>query len=135
MHVLRSRILLRPRDFDRSVDFYEDQIGLVRSRDWGDVGHRGVVYFLGGGHLELSESASTDGANELRSADGARIRMWLQVADVETSEAELRERGVEIQQPAEMKPWGLIEMSIIDPDGLEIVIVEIPTTHPLRRRQ
>jgi transposase len=32
------------------------------------------------------------------------------------------------------KPWGLREMQIRDPDGLSIVIVEVPETHPLRRR-
>jgi hypothetical protein len=32
------------------------------------------------------------------------------------------------------KPWGLREMQIRDPDELSIVIVEVPETHPLRRR-
>jgi hypothetical protein len=32
------------------------------------------------------------------------------------------------------KPWELREMRIRDPDGLRIVIVEVPETHPLRRR-
>ncbi|MBV9039833.1 MAG: VOC family protein, partial [Acidimicrobiia bacterium] len=34
----------------------------------------------------------------------------------------------------ERKPWGLREMWIRDPDGLTIVIVEVPEDHPLRRR-
>jgi hypothetical protein len=31
------------------------------------------------------------------------------------------------------EPWGLIEMWIEDPDGIRIVIVEVPADHPLRR--
>ncbi|MGO8882593.1 MAG: VOC family protein, partial [Streptosporangiaceae bacterium] len=29
--------------------------------------------------------------------------------------------------------WGLIEMWIEDPDGIRIVLVEVPADHPLRR--
>ena len=30
-------------------------------------------------------------------------------------------------------PWGLAEMWIEDPDGIRIVLVEVPAGHPLRR--
>jgi hypothetical protein len=33
----------------------------------------------------------------------------------------------------EQEPWGLLEMWIADPDGVRIVLVEVPTEHPLRR--
>ena len=32
------------------------------------------------------------------------------------------------------KAWGLDEMRIEDPDGLRLVLVEVPPEHPLRRR-
>jgi hypothetical protein len=60
MQVLQSRVLLRPRDFERSVDFYETRLGLVRYRDCGEAPHRGVVYFLGGGFLELTDGAGRE---------------------------------------------------------------------------
>jgi hypothetical protein len=31
------------------------------------------------------------------------------------------------------EPWGLIEMWIEDPDGIRIVLVEVPADHPFRR--
>jgi hypothetical protein len=31
-------------------------------------------------------------------------------------------------------PWGLREMWIEDPDGMRLVLVEVPELHPLRRR-
>lgn len=129
MHVLSSRVLVRPADFDASVAFYEEQVGLVRYRDWGATGHRGVVYFLGGGFLELTEGARADGAF------GERIRLWLQVADVRAARDELAARGVAISEEPERKPWGLIESVVHDPDGLPLVLVETPVEHPLRRRQ
>lgn len=126
MEVLASRVLLRPGDFDRSVTFYEEDLGLSRFREWGSSGHRGVVYFLGGGYLELSEA---DHAPEPQG-----VRLWLQVADVHAVREELAGRGVRITAEPERKPWGLIEMSVPDPDGLELVIIETPLDHPLRRR-
>jgi catechol 2,3-dioxygenase-like lactoylglutathione lyase family enzyme len=125
--VLQSRVLLRPTDFERSLDFYDEQLGLSRYREWGDAGHRGVVYFLGGGYLELIES----GAGEAPTG----VRLWLQVADVHAERDRLAARGVAIAEEPERKPWGLIEMVVEDPDGLPLVIIETPLDHPLRRRQ
>lgn len=126
MHVLQSRVLLRPADFDAAVDFYERRLGLVRYREWGQRPRRGVVYFLGGGYLELTEG----------SEPGPVVgpRLWLQVADAEATREELAAAGVAISAEPERKPWGLIELSVHDPDGLELVIVETPGDHPLRRR-
>ncbi len=127
VQVLQSRVLLRPRDFERSLHFYEEQLGLVRYREWGEQPHRGVVLFLGGGYLELGESGEGEAPR------GARL--WLQVADLDDSVAELRSAGITIDEPPEHKPWGLLEAVVRDPDGLRLVLVETPVTHPLRRRQ
>lgn len=125
MHVLQSRVLITPSDFDASVAFYQGGLGLVRYREWGAAGHRGVVYFLGGGYLELNESGPPGPAR------GARL--WLQVADAAAAAAELADRGVVVAQGPVRQPWGLIEMIVEDPDGLELVVVETPDDHPLRR--
>ena len=127
MQVLAFRLLLDPADFAVSTGFYEEGLGLARFREWGDPPHRGVVYFLGGGYLELHESGG--GVR----ADG--VRLWMQVADAGAAYEELLTRGIEVDQPPARKPWGLIEMELRDPDGVAIVVVETPLDHPLRRRQ
>ncbi|HSK86459.1 MAG TPA: VOC family protein [Rubrobacter sp.] len=127
MEVLSSRVLVRPTDFERSLRFYAESLGLHVYREWSSGStRRGVVFFLGGGFLELSGSSPT-GTSESAS-------LWLQVRDVDAVGRELEEAGVDIIEPPTDKPWGLREMQIRDPDGLRIVIVEVPETHPLRRR-
>ena len=126
MEVLSSRVLLHPTDFQRSFRFYAESLGLHVYRQWSSGSTRGVVFFLGGGFLELSGS-SPSGASE-------SVGLWLQVRDVDSVGDEFEEAGVDIIEPPTDKPWGLREMQIRDPDGLRIVIVEVPETHPLRRR-
>lgn len=126
MHVLSGRVLLRPTDPERSRAFYGDALGLAVYREFGTGEERGTVYFLGGGFLELS------GRAEAPPAPG--LELWLQVADAAAAHDELRERGVRILRPPERMPWGLIEMWIADPDGVRIVVVEVPEGHPLRYR-
>ncbi|MGI5336614.1 VOC family protein [Streptomyces sp. CA-181903] len=126
VHVLSGRVLLRPTDPERSRAFYGGALGLAVYREFGTGEERGTVYFLGGGFLELS------GRAEAPPAPG--LELWLQVADAEAAHDELRERGVRILRPPERMPWGLIEMWIADPDGVRIVVVEVPEGHPLRYR-
>jgi uncharacterized glyoxalase superfamily protein PhnB len=75
----------------------------------------------------MSISGSRFGASE-------SVSLWLQVRDVDTVGRELEEASVEVFESPTDKPWGLREMQIRDPDGLCIVIVEVPESHPLRRR-
>lgn len=114
-------------DFGRSRTFYEQTLGLRIYREYGSGGVvTGVVYFLGGGFLEMT------GGGTGASSDG--VRLWLQLDDVMREEARLMAEGVAIRKRAERMPWGLIECWIEDPDGLELRLIEVPAEHPLRRR-
>ncbi|WP_406327991.1 VOC family protein [Streptomyces sp. NBC_00203] len=126
VHVLSSRTLLRPTDPERSRAFYGEQLGLAVYREFGTGPERGTVYFLGGGFLEVAGRSETP--------PSPALKLWLQVDDVTAAHGELTAAGVEVVRPPVKEPWGLIEMWIADPDGTEIVIVEIPEDHPLRYR-
>ena len=121
MEVLQSRVLLRPVDYERSVAFYRDVLGLHTYREW----VTGTVLFLGGGLLELSRSAGP--------VVDDKISLWLQVRDVDAEFDRLAAAGVEVVEPPVDEPWGLREARVRDPDGLMLVLVEIPPDHPMRR--
>ncbi|MGW0606768.1 VOC family protein [Streptomyces sp. NPDC002644] len=130
VHVLSSRTLIRPLDPPASRAFYGGQLGLAVYREFGTGDERGTVYFLGGGFLELSGRREPGEP----AAPGGAVRLWLQVEDAAAARDELAGRGVQIVREPVREPWGLIEMWIADPDGLPIVLVEIPADHPLRHR-
>ena len=125
MEVLSSRILLCPADPGRSRRFYRDVLGLAVYREFGPPEDPGVVFFLGSGLLEVSGRA--DGP------PGPSVMIWLQVRDVHAEHERLAAAGVGILRAPAAEPWGLTEMWIEDPDGLRIVLVEVPADHPLRR--
>jgi catechol 2,3-dioxygenase-like lactoylglutathione lyase family enzyme len=121
--VLSSRILLRPADPGRSRRFYRDLLGLAVCREFGSPADPGMVFFLGGGLLEVSGRAA--------GPPGHAVQIWLQVRDVHAEHERLAAAGA-LREPA-AEPWGLTEMWIEDPDGVRIVLVEVPAGHPLRR--
>ncbi len=125
MELLTSRIVLAPADLARSQAFYEQTLELAIYREWGTGAHRGVVFFLGGGGLlEVSGAGAAPPTSALK--------LVLQVRDLHATSAWLAERGVPISAAPEAKPWGLLEMTAQDPDGLELIFVEIPEAHPRR---
>ncbi|MGY5125961.1 VOC family protein [Streptomyces nigrescens] len=126
VHVLSSRVLLRPADPERSRAFYGEALGLEIYREFGTGPERGTVYFLGGGFLEVSGRAARPATETLQ--------LWLQVADAATAHQELLAHGVEVLREPVQEPWGLIEMWIADPDGHRIVLTQVPADHPLRYR-
>ena len=126
MEVLSGRVILRPVDLERSLRFYGETLGLKIYREYGTGADRGVVFFIGGGYLEITGRAPP--------VDVDKLSLWLQVPDLDEVHAHLAAAGIDIVDPPERKPWGLDEMWIRDPDGLTIVVVEVPEDHPLRRR-
>ena len=127
MEVLSSRILLHPTDPERSRRFYRDTLGLAVYREFGPPDSPGLVFFLGNAFLEVSGQAGA--------APGTGLGIWVQVRDVEGEHRALLAAGVPVVRAPQQEPWGLVEMWIEDPDGVPIVLVEVPADHPLRRDQ
>ena len=123
MEILSSRTLFRPKDYERSLAFYRDDLGLAIAREYPG----GTVFFAGQSLLEI--------AGHGRPAEAAGLfpgALWLQVRDIHAAQDELRARGVAITREARQEPWGLFEMHVSDPDGITLIFVEVPDYHPLR---
>jgi len=124
MEILASRVLFRPADYQRSLSFYRDSIGLAIAREYGV----GTVFYAGSSLIELAgHGAPSEAGGPFPGA------LWLQVRDIYAAQAELEARGVTIAREARREPWGLDEMHVTDPDGVTLIFVQVPETHPLRR--
>lgn len=117
---------MHPTDLGRSLEFYEQTIGLAIYREWGAGASRGVVFFLGGGGL-------LEVPGEHPQSLSGPVALVLQVRDLAATRERFGERGVVVDAEPELKPWGLLEMTVRDPDGLALIFVEVPPGHPRRR--
>ncbi|GAB16517.1 hypothetical protein GOEFS_004_00320 [Gordonia effusa NBRC 100432] len=122
VEILSSRLILRPADYGTTLAFYRDLLGLAIYREYPG----GTVFFAGQSLIEVAGHGDAE-------PSGFSGAIWLQVRDVGATAEQLRDLGVEITREARTEPWGLIEMWIADPDGVPIVLVEVPASHPLRR--
>jgi catechol 2,3-dioxygenase-like lactoylglutathione lyase family enzyme len=125
VEVLSSRILVRPRNLGRSRRFYRDVLGLAVYREFGPPDDPGMVFFLGSGFLEVSGHAPGPA--------GGPVMIWIQVRDVRAEYDRLAAADVTVLREPVTEPWGLTEMHLEDPDGIRIILVEVPADHPLRR--
>lgn len=118
MEILASRMLIRPADYQRSLKFYRDELGLAIAREYG----AGTVFYAGQSLIEIAGHGGPQAGGSL----------WLQVRDLYATERELTARGVPITREARQEPWGLHEMHVTDPDGVLLIFVQVPDDHPLR---
>ncbi len=82
MEILASRTLFRPADYQRSVSFYRDAIGLAIAREYGG----GTVFYAGQSLIELAgHGAPTNPGGPFPGA------LWLQVRDLYATQDELQE--------------------------------------------
>lgn len=124
MEVLSSRVLLRSRDPESLQHFYRYQLRLAVAREYPG----GIVFHAGNGLIEVPGHMSSAPGTDIEPS-GA---LWLQVRDIFSTERELRACHVEIDRAPLTEPWGLIEMHVRDTDGRLLIVVEVPSTHPLR---
>jgi catechol 2,3-dioxygenase-like lactoylglutathione lyase family enzyme len=133
MEVLTSRLLITPADPAASRHFYGEVLGLAVAREFGPPEHQGIVYFAGGGFLELSGQAPAG-------VPAPQLRLWLQVRDAAAEWVRLQAlvqagdlSAAALVRAPQLEPWGLIELWLRDPDGMGVALVQVPAEHPLRR--
>ena len=69
MEILASRMLIRPADYERSLAFYRDEIGLAIWREYG----AGTVFFAGQSLIELAGHGRDDDGVRLWCAGGGGL--------------------------------------------------------------
>lgn len=112
-------------DLHASLAWWRDTLGLSVAREYGADGvMTGVALFCGGALVELTAQGT----------DPVALVLWLQVPDVFAEADRLIAADVAHEGTPQQMPWGLIEWRIASPEGVRLVLVQIPDDHPLRTR-
>ncbi|WP_433305511.1 VOC family protein [Actinoplanes sp. CA-030573] len=120
---MRLRMELFVADLDAGVGFYRDVLGFEVERQAEDYAslRRGVVVLGLGPVAKLPEHAEGRGftRQRLRGDKGAGVEIVLEVDDMDELRAlyeRCRRRGA-VSEPLELRPWGLYDFRLTDPDG------------------
>lgn len=110
-------VFLQVSDFDRSLAFYRDALGLKIARL--DAGDNCAAVTLGGTEFMIHEDFDPALKKARR---GAGFTLHFQVSDADAYCAKLRKNGVSPEHDPEDRPWGR-EFSVKDPDGYVLEFV------------
>ena len=124
--VLEMRIALTSRDYERSVKFYSEGLGIEPAAIWNNDRGRAVMLELGRASLELFDERQAEVIDSLEAGKrvSGQIRLALQVPDVQTAMERLLAHGATLVHPPVTTPWGDINVRLQDPDGIQLTLFQ-----------
>jgi catechol 2,3-dioxygenase-like lactoylglutathione lyase family enzyme len=119
------RFVFYPSNYERSLEFYRDELGLRVSGGWDRApGDRGALLEAAGGIIEILEGPGDPHApHEAGPPRGGWIA--IEVDDVDRAYQQAAARGVAMDEGLEDKPWGHRSFAVRDPDGMLVVLFQI----------
>lgn len=110
------RFVFTPKDYEASVWFYRDGLGLPIDHDWDyGSGDRGTVFVAGSGMVELLGQIP---GTEYQQPCGGMLLM--QVEDVDWAYKQLGELKMPVILEPTTFPWGQRILRLEDPDGIVV---------------
>ena len=126
--VLELRVALTVSDFERSIKFYCDGLGIEPSTLWNNGEGRAVVLDMGKATLELFDETQAEVIDQIEAEQriSGPVRFALQVPDVKVAMERLIAQGALLIHPPIITPWGDYNVRLQDPDGMQITLFQVP---------
>ena len=126
--VFELRVALTSRDFERSVKFYSEGLGIKPAVLWSNDGGRAMMLELGRASLELFDEKQAEVIDNLEAGKriSGQFRLALQVPDLQTDMERLLAHGAILVHPPVTTQWGDINVRLQDPDGMQITLFQSP---------
>ncbi|MGV0033649.1 MAG: VOC family protein [Candidatus Azotimanducaceae bacterium WSBS_2022_MAG_OTU7] len=109
-------------DFERSVRFFRDQLGLRVLTEDASFGY--ASFDTGPAQIAFVK------ASDQPELVGRHTGIGLIAEDIHLAYEEMRAAGVEFEMPPSKQPWGGVLALFKDPDGNIFYLDEIPENHP-----
>ena len=126
--ILELRVALTTSDYERSIKFYCDGLGIQPSALWSNGGGRALILDMGKATLEIFDEvqAATIDQIEAERRISGQIRFALQVPDLKAAMERLLAHGATLVHPPIITPWGDYNVRLQDPDGMQITLFQAP---------
>ncbi len=125
--VLQLRVALTTDDYERSVKFYCEGLGLEPAQIWNNGEGRALMLNMGSATLEIFDEAQAQTIDQIETGGriSGQIRFALQVTDLKAAMDRLIAHGAILVHPQVMTPWGDFNVRLQDPDGMQITLFQV----------
>ena len=126
--VFELRVALTTTDFDRSIKFYCEGLGIQPSQFWDENQGRAVVLDMSRATLEIFDEQQTQTVDQIEVGQriSGQIRFAIEVPHLQTAMQRLLEHGATLVHPPVLTPWGDHNVRPQDPDGLQVTLFQKP---------
>ena len=129
--ILELRVALTSSDYERSVKFYCDGLGLEPAQFWNNGQGRALIINMGSATLEIFDETQAQTIDQIETGQriSGQIRFALQVPDLKAAMDRLLAHGATLVHPPIITPWGDHNVRLQDPDGMQITLFQVPDDH------
>ncbi len=124
--VIELRVAITTKEFEKLAEFYQVGLGLHPTQEWKKNQGQALVLDLGQATLEIfdEKQAQTIDQIEVGHPISGRVRLALQVPNLEAAVTRLLESGATLVHPPVTTPWGDKNVRFEDPDGMQITLYQ-----------
>ena len=125
--ILELRVALTVAEFERSVKFYCDGLGIEPAAIWNNDGGQALILNMGNATLEIFDEKQAQVIDQLEAEKrvSGQIRFALQVPDLQAAMKRLLAHGATLVHPPVTTPWGDYNVRLQDPDGMQITLFQV----------
>jgi lactoylglutathione lyase len=126
MSVLQMRVAITVEDWERSVEFYKDGLGLDPAALWTEHG-KAQLLTAGEATLEVFDERQAESVDELEvgSRVSGSVRFALQVDDVHAALKRALEHGGTLVHEPVLTPWNDLNARVLSPDGMQLTLFQV----------
>lgn len=125
--VRELRLALTVADFDASVAFYREALGLDALEIWESEGGHGILLEAGRATIELIDDRHAGAVDEIEVGHrvAGQVRLALEVEDSVAVAERLGERGAEVLGGPVETPWRHRNVRLRAPDGMQLTLFTV----------
>src|SRR5262245_18819308 len=125
--IFELRVALTVSDFERSVKFYCEGLGIEPAAIWNNDGGRALMLNMGDATLEVFDERQAEVIDQLEAGKrvSGQVRFALQVPDLKSALERLLAHGATLVHPPVVTPWGDHNVRLQDPDGMQITLFQV----------